>query len=332
MACYENTSDHTLLARNLSCSNESLEDASDTISVNYFFAIFIPTLCFLICIGNLGTIVAFWKVPRLREKPGELLILSLSCADFITGFIIIPLASPLYIIPGYCLCMISIDRFLLVSKEYSRYLKIQTHLRIKRILLIGWSFSVLTGFVEVALWNIAKGLDESASVIDYKKICLSPPRRMKEFALTFFLSLYLSPVLLVCGMSIAFFFLLYKRLSRSWGMRADAQLPAQTSPSHQADHQQVMSIQQRKRYFKPAMTLLGLVTAMALCMLPYSLYVIAVEVFCSHCADKDVLYNLLLLQFCNACLDPLLYALAQKKIQNFYLSRLKKRSNMIKTV
>ena len=342
------------------------EPSLQPVYVNIFYAIFIPILWFLITIGNLGTIIAFWKLPSLRDKPSELLILSLSCADFITGFIIIPLISPIYITPGYwpfkemscrififfmdlavhaslfTLCMISIDRLLLVLKEYPQYMKIQTHFRIQTTLAIGWTSSMITGIIEVTLWEIAKDLDESAGLIDYTQYCLSPPRRMQEFALSFFLMLYFLPVLLVCGLSTVFFCLLYKRLNKSWKMRAEAQIPPlnlravqrHVSPSslvHQ-DSQQTMSSQQRNRYIKPAITLLALVTAMATCMLPYSFHVIVVEVFCPECANYHILYSLLLLQFCNACLDPFMYAMTQKKIQTFYKAHLRKLHNKLRFV
>ena len=268
------------------------EPSLQPVNVNIFHAIFIPTLCFLITIGNLGTIIAFRKLPSLRDKPSELLILSLSCADLITGSVVIPLFSPVYITPGYwpfkemtcricifftdlavhaslfTLCMISIDRLLLVLKEYPQYMKIQTHFRIRTTLVIGWTCSIITGIIEVTLWEIAKELDESAGLIDYTQYCLSPPRRMQEFALSFFLILYFLPVLLVCGLSTAFFCLLYKRLNKSWKMRAKAQLPqlnltavqrhASSSSLVHQDSQQTMSSQQRNRYIKPAITLLAL--------------------------------------------------------------------------
>ena len=324
--------------------SHTLQDRHD---VHVFYAVFIPTLCFLITFGNMGTIFAFWKLPSLREKPSELLILSLSCADLITGMIVIPLFSPVYVTPGnwpfkevtcrififfmdlavhaslFSLCMISMDRFLLVYKEYPQYVKIQSHLRIKTSLAIGWTFSLITGLIEFFMWDVAKTLDETALLIDYTKHCLSPPRRMRSFALPFFLTLYFFPVVLVCSLSASIFYRLHQRLNTSWGMRADSQLSKTSNATQDTSAHKAMTAQLRNRYIKPAVTLLVLVSAMAVCMLPYCVHVIVVEVFCTDCANNHTLYALILFQFCNAALDPLMYALTQKKIQRFYKARLK---------
>ena len=214
----------------------------------YSSTVFIPILCLVIVTGNAATLLAFWKVPSLLDTPSELLILSLSCADLTTGLVVIPLFSPMYITPGswpfgehvcrilvffmdvtmhaslFTLCNISLDRLLLVLKDYPHYIRIQSYTRIRVTIIICWTFSTLSGVVELSMWNAAKQLDESASLIDYDNYCLSPPRRMKSFALPFFLILYLLPVICVCGLSSFFFCFLRKRLKQSWEMRAESQL------------------------------------------------------------------------------------------------------------
>ena len=328
------------------------------LQVDFAFAIFIPTLCFFIILGNLATIIAFWKVPSLCETPSELLILSLSCSDLTTGLIVIPLFSPMYITPQswpfgeltcmiltfftdltlhsslFTLCAISSDRFLLVFKDYSQYITTQSYSRIKKTIILGWVLSVTSGAVEISLWRVAKNLDETASSIDYDKYCLSPPRRMNSFALAYFLILYLTPVIIVCGLSVLFFCLLHQRLKHSWDMRAESQLiklskktpqshdnlsPVPSASSETQIANQALQNLQCKRYIKPAITLLALVTAMAVTTLPYCFYVIAVDI-CGECSNWSVLYTLLLLQFCNACIDPFIYAMTQRKIQKFFKS------------
>ena len=76
--------------------------------------------------------------------------------------------------------------------------------------------------------------------------------------------------------------------------------------------------QTRNRYIKPAVTLTGLVLSMAICMLPYCFYVIIIELGCELCNNTDVLYALLLLQFSNSALDPIIYVFTREKVRQFY--------------
>ena len=80
-------------------SNETSWD--NKVEINVAYAVVIPTVCILTIIGNLGTIYAFWKLPELLEKPSEMLILSLSCADLLNGLIVMPSFAPVWITPGY---------------------------------------------------------------------------------------------------------------------------------------------------------------------------------------------------------------------------------------
>ena len=348
--------------------NETLD--RPTFDVNIGYAVFMPLLILVIIVMNLGTIYAFWKVPTLREKPSELLILNLACADLLTGTTVLPLTSPLYITPGvwtmgeigcgivvfflnlsisgslFALMTISIDRFLLVYMEYPRYVKTMTRKRVYKVIAVGWMFAFLTIIIELSLWERAKKIDETARNIDFNKVCLSPARRVEAFALSFFLTLFLLPVLVVCSLSIGFLYQLRLRLqkirkqrpetsrekvedsTRSTGVDQSTEMSEEITskqsdqrPSKPTDNQKSKRMRAlQNRYIKPGITLIGVVLAMAICMLPFSFYVIITEAGCEKCNNTDILYGLLLMQFCNASIDPFIYVLTRRKIRTFYMS------------
>ena len=310
-----------------------------TFEIDIGYAVFLPVLIIVTTIMNSGTIVAFWKLPSLREKPSEMLILNLACSDLPTGSVVLPLASPLYITPSrwpfgeigctiwnffidvsnhgtlFVLLAISLDRFLLVFLEYPQYVKNVTKSRIYKLITAGWIFAILTAVVEMAFWQKAKDLDETARTIDHTRYCLSPPRRVQSFALSFFLILYLFPVIMVLGLSILFLYQLRLRLNKAKSQRSP------TNGSSPSPIKKGVS-DLKSQYIKPGVTLIGLVSAMAICMLPYSFYVIIIESGCEQCNDLKLIYDLLLMQFCNACLDPFIYVLTRKRMRKFYYSSL----------
>ena len=335
-------------------------DSSSPPQVDIFFAIFLPILCSITSIANFATIVAFFREPSLRERPSELLILSLACADFGTGFLALPLYAPAFILPDnwplgeigcriqvvffdltvhaslLTLLSISVDRFLLVFLEYPKYLKVQTYRTIRVIITICWAIAVLTAILEMSMWNIAKTLDLTASQIDHSKHCLSPPRRMRAYSLPLFIVFYFIPISLMITLSVAFLYLLHRRLVKhkttvvsSSQKKEDSGIKLQSTSSTPNQNQSNTTRskcptdrtknQVRSRYTRPAITLFALLTGMAICMLPYCMYVMINDVVCQTCTyDVNVFVKLLLLQFCNAFLDPFLYALTQRKIRKYY--------------
>ncbi|XP_072016313.1 allatostatin-A receptor-like [Amphiura filiformis] len=275
--------------------------------VNVGFAIFIPLVILTGMVMNLGTITAFWKLPVLRESPSELLILNLACADLLTTMTVLPLVSPLYITPMnwpfgefgcatvvffmnlsisgslFALTTISIDRFLLVYMEYPTYIKTITRKRVYKIMVVGWIVALLTVIIELSLWEKAKTIDDTARNINFERVCLSPARRVTAFALSFFLSLFVFPVLLVCGLSVAFLYQLRRRLQkirRSCSTISAGEKPSQNLTVITDDCPSTVSVKQmseetvgstkqltsssrekriRNRYIKPGITLVGVV-------------------------------------------------------------------------
>ena len=321
---------------NITGSLNGTENDSGTVSI--FFAIFIPILSFVTIFGNTAIIVAFWKVPSLLEKPSELLILNLAFVDLATGLVTLPIWSPAYITPEswpfgeigcrvlaafnnitvhaslFAITTISVDRLLLVMMEYPRYLKLESKPRIHATITACWIFAFLTIVPQQALWDIAKEIDLSARNIDFDVLCLFPPRRLKVYSSTVFLTLYFVPVMLLCALSVAFLWFLRRRLRRNRqveGQRLQDRFRSQQQqPGSPRSHQ--------SRYTKPAASLIAVVSAMAICMLPYCFYVMFIELVFEESNNPPVLYALLLLQFCNACLDPVFYGMTQRKIRQFY--------------
>ncbi|XP_072030461.1 neuropeptide Y receptor type 1-like [Amphiura filiformis] len=327
------------------------------LEVNIFYAVFIPVLILLTVTGNIAILVAFWKMPSLREKPSELLILNLSCVDLSTGLIVLPYWSPVYITPGtwpfgevgcrilatfnnttvhaslFAISAISVDRFLLVMKEYPQYLRIQSRKRVYITIIACWIFALATVIPQQGMWLRAKVIDETAREINFENLCLFPPRRVRLYSSTMFVALYCLPVLLLCILSMAFLYFLRRRLKRNrqvehtWPSTTTTQANLEDEGQQQGGRVSdaiptVPTVRQpnTSRYIKPAVSLISIVSAMAICMLPYCLYVIIIELFCQRCNEPKVLYDLLLLQFCNACLDPFFYGATQKKIRRFYRS------------
>ena len=152
----------------------------------------------------------------------------------------------------YMICAICLDRFLLVYKEYPQYVKIQSKRRIYINIAFAWLWPMAWGVIEISLWDVGKKIiDETTTLIDFSKICISPSRRIKAFAGPLFLQSIIVPIILVVGLSAGFFYLLHKRLVTSWSMRAGSQFGNQlatvSSSVEQQSARQAMSSKQRKQ-------------------------------------------------------------------------------------
>ncbi|XP_072042875.1 melanopsin-like [Amphiura filiformis] len=184
-------------------------------------------------IGNMATIAAFLKVTPLRQKPGNLLILNLSCADLGIGLVqifhfpqlalkiwpygkygcmLINFLINLFISAGLVTTVaISMDRFLLLSREYPKYLRIQSRKRIMCIIGGIWLYGILLGTIETLLFDmlIPPGLHD---YYDFSQDCRSPPNHNMVFALVKFIVEIFGPLLAIESFSIAFFVQLIRKL------------------------------------------------------------------------------------------------------------------------
>ncbi len=326
-----------------------IPDVSARLNVNINMTIWTILLSAITSLANLGTIVAFVKVKSLREKPSNLLILSLAVVDFFQGLIVIPynmsnfvfgrwifgeVGCKLYVAMGYqtvviglyTLCLISLDRLLLVKLPYPTYMKhVQRKPRILLVIIACWVVSFLPVCIDLVFWDKAKSLSDVAARINFDYECLAPTRWIPEISSAFLLMFLFTPVFLVAVFSLTFLYALHLRLKkmRRVGIE-DVNLSNSTEQGRRIPNDQ--EEQSKNRYLKPAMTLGALVAAMCISILPYVSYVVVIYL-CPTCLNPQLVYCFVILGYCNALFDAVLYGITESKLRRFYASCLKRLTN-----
>ena len=312
----------------------------------YIYGVTTFVMCIITIIGNVMTIVVFQQERSLTVKPSNLLILALSMTDLIYGTYILiyygiiafGLGYPYgelgcmvsvvfentFVVSNILLVCISLDRVILVTVSYSKYVKLQTVSRIRLQIAVCCCIGALSAVVELSLWNFAKRASEVAANIDFNVYCLFPPRRMKGYGLFFSIVYFCIPCLLVTLFSMFFFARLRTRMqnSRKIGDRTSSNAEtrstcAERSTTSDESGDTDRGSNPKNRYLKPAITLAALVASMSLSRLPYCLYTIIVGIH-PQLNKYEVIYIMLLILQLSPLLDPLFYAASQRLIQDFY--------------
>ena len=353
-----------MVSPNTSSNGFNLSQESQISLPLYFVEVIIMgTVTLLIFVGNTGTLAAFWKVPALREKPSNLLILNLSCADLVCGLnllMIMPyriagywpwgkigcqvnlLLINLFAITGiFTTLAISLDRYLLISRSYPKYVKLQSRRRVVITILGIWLYSVSFGIAEIILWDIVKvkGVDEN--YFDYRKVCRSPPKHAFLPAAIYFLLNFFLPVTAIEVLSTGFVIKLRRKLKKTHpvGETSVSQTGSVTlsvlnpnnltsqnrlgveregSTSTGTSMTNANRSSSRNRYIKAAVTLAALVVVLNLCLLPYILYTLISNLFCTACSNATVRVILTHVIRINSALNPAMYAITMSKIRQFY--------------
>ncbi|XP_038069313.1 alpha-2A adrenergic receptor-like [Patiria miniata] len=214
--------------------------------LSIFLGVLLAILSVVTLAGNIGTIWAFQSNILLRQKPSNLLILSLSCCDLVVGATGLPVASihtglgywplgkPVCIIAAFCsvigvsaamytVMAIALDRWLLVSSEYSTYLRIQSSRNVKLQIAGAWGAAILISSIETILW--ISGVNDDA--IEYTTECRSPVRKDPLFVFIIFVLLFAVPFSVMVLSTGRFVFLLRRRLRRQ-----RARAPSASVKSH----------------------------------------------------------------------------------------------------
>ncbi|XP_071784329.1 alpha-2A adrenergic receptor-like [Asterias amurensis] len=201
-------------------------------SGSIFFGLVLLVLVVITIAGNILTISAFVSNVLLRQKPSNLLLLSLSFSDLMVGATGLPVAAihtglgywPLgramcvinayFSVIGvsagmYTITAVSLDRYFLVSREYPAYLKLQSSRNVKLTIAAAWIIATLISSVEVVLW-----LAGDYSSVDYSHECLSPVRSDPRFVIVIFFLLFVVPFLVMLLSTLRFSILLRRRLRK----------------------------------------------------------------------------------------------------------------------
>ena len=297
-------------------------------------------------IANLMTIAAFMKVPSLQTHTSNLLIFALSITDLVCGvyqllYYGIPsafgLRPPLgeigcmvsvpleytYNTGNFLLIAISIDRVLLVSMDYSQYVKMMTKFRLKALAGICVMICQVASIIELSFWNYAKRNNANAASINFKKLCLFPARRMNSFSIYVSVCYLFLPLIAVGIFSIIF---VKRLLIRVRGPQRIAPVTDDNNSNIRSAGENREEIAReetttKKRYVKSAVTLAALVAAMGVSLLPYCTYRIVNAL--NGELNSNMEYAVYLALQLNPLLDPLFFAATQKGIREYYATKIR---------
>ncbi|XP_071784338.1 uncharacterized protein [Asterias amurensis] len=203
-----------------------------------FLGVLLVILSAISILGNIATIWAFKSNHKLRHNQSNLLILGLSCFDLVIGATGLPAAAiytgfgtwplgrdvcvinALFSVVGvsgamYTVTAINIDRYLLVSRDYSAYLRIQSSRNLKLQIAGFWLLAWLISLSETIIWT-AGGVAEVEKLIDFTKECRSPVRTDPQFAIATSVILFAIPFCIMIVSNLRFVVLFRRRLRRRY--------------------------------------------------------------------------------------------------------------------
>lgn len=322
--------------------------------VYYIIAGFYIVICIFTILGNIANICAFLVDRSLRDKPRDLLVVNLSFADLGIGLFCMPFvvsnlicdcwltgkvgcrmfvtAGDIFLISGAgSLIAISLDRYLLVARDYTTYLRIQTYSRIRITIALCWIYALIPTILENVAWKYG---ENHSIFVSTETRCFSPARELFSFTIFIILVGSFIPLVIISSLSFSFLHLLRRRLKKQRKVSATStnvpqeqrETTLDNETSRSASRQMVTTIhrtsQSSGRYTKPAITFVFLISAVAVTTLPYVLYML-VSFFCSSCYNQVMRSRLINLAFINSVLNPFMFAATQTKIRKFYALKLR---------
>lgn len=298
-------------------------------------ALILAILDILTILGNLLVCITVLSFRRLRTTTNYL-ILSLAFSDFLLGVLVLPFSTLNTIVPKwplgavFCniyistdvmLCTVSILNLFAISLE--RYLAVSLPLLYTRLLVFRrvmiiiaaiWFFSFLMGFVPIlAGWNTHDGHIQN---MDNPSVCVFESN--KVYVLLVAVGTYFAPLIVMCAVYIRVFIIargqvrqinqLVRQTVRMFNKDPKSRDPRLASDS------------------KATVTLASVVTAFAICWVPYFV-LFTIKPFISTPIDPNLDLFVLWLGYINSMLNPFLYGFHNTEFREAFLKILCRKSS-----
>ena len=316
-----------------------LEDtSSDTTDTTLYklvgLSLVLAFLDLITILGNLLVCITVFSFRYLRTTTNYL-ILSLAFSDLLLGILVLPFSTlntivrewPLgsifcniYISTDVMLCTVSIlnlfaislERYLAVTKPLV-YTRLLVFRRVMWIIGVIWLFSFLMGFVPIlAGWNTHDGHIQNMA---NPSVCVFEGNKI--YVLLVAVGTYFAPLIVMCAVYIRVFIIargqvrqinqLVRQTVRMFNKDSKSRDPRLASDS------------------KATVTLASVVTAFAICWVPYFV-LFTIKPFISFTIDPNLDLFVLWLGYINSMLNPFLYGFHNTEFRDAFMKILCRKS------
>lgn len=311
-------------------------------SKDYALGVVTSIWTIIIIIGNSATIAAFCYVPGLRIRPSDLIFLNLACTDLGLGLsnvlfvysrinVIWPtgkvgcqitlFAQNIFVVASvFTTVAIVMDRYLLVSREFPKYLTIQCRSTVRATIALIWMYAFISAGSEIILWDRVAVLDIGRT--DRPDTCQSPVKHIFLPSAIYYVLNAILPIILLLTVTI-YNLCKLRRVLRQIdvsNMQLQATLAAAARnaippPPQGLPHHPYAS---KKRYTNAALTMVVIGLGHSLCGLPFITYTLITNLPCKECHSYFTRRVLADMVRFNSCINPFLYAATMGKIRTFY--------------
>lgn len=282
-------------------------------------------------LGNLLVCVTIYVQRRLRNSTNYF-IFSLALSDLLLGILVLPFSTintlvstwPLgstfcniFIASDVMLCTVSILNLFAISLE--RYFAVSSPLRYSQfmtfrvvMIILGsiWVFSFVMAFIPIHLgWNTVDGKIQN---INKPELCLFESNIV--YVLLIAVGTYFVPLIIMCVVYVKVFM-----IARSQVQRINQLVKQTISVFHKQDNDPRLVSDS-----KATVTLASVVTAFAICWIPYFV-IFTARPFLANGVDANLDLFALWLGYINSMLNPFLYAFHSTIFRRGFVSVLTRR-------
>lgn len=320
---------------NTSLHNTSL--AQDVSPVWHPVFVKISVVCYSLIIaisllGNSLVCLAICLNKSLRSSPTMSFIFSLACCDLLTASIAMPFDAENILLGGawkhgevlcivwttvylfsvptslLTLLILTIDRYKTLSDPLRRFRKSKfLSVKSSRVVVVAlWCYSLAFSMLPVLGWRYYP----SSVIGGYCSFNITPAYSALSSVLHFIL-----PLLIIAGI-----YFKINRIAQNVKNCQELCEAANSSPSHIVRHPTPRDHGNFKRNLKATKTIAFIICVLFICWFPYSV-TSTVFILCKPCflsTPPELFASLLMLGYLNSALNPFIYSLSNRKLQETY--------------